>query len=110
MALIGTFKLIADGSYAGEISTLTIQRKVRLVPTDSFGDKTPDLRVFAGRGEIGAAWEKTSRNGDTYFTVRLDDPSFPAPLWANLVESKQETGVHNLLWERPAPAKAEAAA
>lgn len=109
MALIGTFKLIADGSYVGEISTLTIQRKVRLVPAEGLGDKTPDLRIFAGRAELGAAWEKTSRNGDTYFTVRLDDPSFPAPLWANLVESRQEGSVYNLLWDRPSrPAEVEA--
>ncbi len=109
MALIGTFNLTADGTYAGEISTLTIQRKIRLVPAEGASDKAPDLRVFAGSGELGAAWQKTSRGGDTYFTVRLDDPSFTAPLWASLVESKQEAGVHNLLWDRPAKAAAAAA-
>jgi uncharacterized protein (DUF736 family) len=107
MTIIGNFKLTADGTYAGEISTLTIQRKLRLVPTDATGSKAPDLRVFAGRGEIGVAWRKTSRGGDTYFAVKLDDPSFPAPIWANLVESKQEVAVHNLLWDRPAKGEAK---
>ncbi len=41
----------------------------------------------------------------TYFAVRLDDPTFPAPLWANLVESQQEVATYNLLWDRPAKAK-----
>ena len=100
MATIGTFKLTTDGSYAGEITTLTLNRKVRLVPTEPTANG-PDLRAFAGTAEIGAAWQKASRGGDSYFALRLDDPSFPAPLWANLVESKRETGVYSLLWDRP---------
>lgn len=108
MTIIGNFKLTADGSYAGEISTLTLHRKMRLVPTEVTGNNAPDLRAFAGRAEIGVAWQKTSRGGDIYFALRLDDPSFSAPIWANLVES-QEASVFNLLWDRPSrPAEAEA--
>ena len=104
MAIIGNFKLTADGSYAGEISTLTLHRKVRLVPTEVTGNNAPDLRAFAGLAEIGVAWQKTSRGGDTYFALRLDDPSFATPIWANLVESKKDAAVYNLLWDRPARA------
>jgi uncharacterized protein (DUF736 family) len=110
MTIIGSFKLTADGSYNGEISTLTINRKARLVPTDAPGKNAPDLRVFIGLAEIGVAWQKTSRGGDRYFAVKLDDPSFAAPIWANLVESRQDVAVFNLLWDRPTRSAERAAA
>jgi uncharacterized protein (DUF736 family) len=65
------------------------------------------LRVYAGASEIGVAWARTSKAGEPYYSVRLDDPSFPAPVWANLVASQKEEAVFNLLWDRPRP-KAEA--
>jgi uncharacterized protein (DUF736 family) len=37
----------------------------------------PDYRVLTGTTEIGAAWMKTSAEGNPYLAVRLDDPSFP---------------------------------
>ncbi len=38
-----------------------------------------------------------TRNGLTY-RATLDDPSFPATLYARLVEG--EEGAHNLIWSR----------
>ncbi len=101
MATIGTFKQLADGVYSGEITTLTLNRKVRMVPTETTANNAPDLRIFAGLAEIGVAWQKTSKSGDSYFACKLDDPSFPAPIWANMVASQKEVAVHNLLWDRP---------
>jgi len=37
--------------------------------------------------DIGAAWEKTSREGRDYISVKLDDPSFPAAIYATLSET-----------------------
>ena len=37
--------------------------------------------------ELGAAWKKTSKEGRPYTSVKLDDPSFPAPVYASLVEA-----------------------
>jgi uncharacterized protein (DUF736 family) len=51
MAIIGSFKRGADGTYSGEISTLTLQRKVRLVPTEATARNAPDLRVL-----LAAVW------------------------------------------------------
>jgi uncharacterized protein (DUF736 family) len=49
---------------------------------------------------VGAAWEKTAESsGREYLSVRLDDPSFAAPIFANLIE--QEDGTHELVWSRP---------
>ena len=107
MTTIGTFTLTKDGSFTGEIATLTIRRKAKLVPTEATGTNAPELRVFSGPAEIGVAWRKSSKGGESYFAVRLDEPSFPATIWANLVESQREAGTHNLLWDRPRSGKVE---
>lgn len=97
MAQIGTFTRGEDGSYAGTIKTLSLSTK-RFVPAEpSQNEKAPDLRVLAGNIEIGAAWKRTSKENTVYHSVKLDDPSFPAPIYANLVEVE---GGHALVWSR----------
>ena len=98
MANIGTFTA-QNGSYTGTVRTLTLNVKVRLVPSDKASENAPDYRVVAGNGrEIGAAWKKLSKAERPYLSVTLDDPSFPATLYARLVEG--EDGAHNLIWSR----------
>ena len=51
--------------------------------------------------ELGAAWQKHSEQTDRdYLSVKLDDPSFPAPIYATLVEVEGEEGLQ-LIWSRP---------
>lgn len=98
MGNIGTFTA-QNGSYTGTVRTLTLNVKVRLVPCDKASENAPDHRVVAGNGlEIGAAWKKLSKAERPYLSVILDDPSFPATLYARLVEG--EDGGHNLIWSR----------
>ncbi len=98
MAQIGTFTRNADGSFAGVIKTLSLNIKARLVPAEKDSEKSPDLRVLAGPIEIGAGWKKTAKETNReYPSVKLDDPSFPAPIYASLVEV--EDG-HALIWSR----------
>lgn len=98
MANIGTFTA-QNGSYTGTVRTLTLNVKVRVVPSDKASENAPDYRVVAGNGlEIGAAWKKLSKAERPYLSVTLDDPSFPATLYARLVEG--EDGAHNLIWSR----------
>jgi len=48
--------------------------------------------------EIGAGWRKIAREtGRDYHAVKLDDPSFPAPIHASLVEVD---GGYALIWSR----------
>jgi uncharacterized protein (DUF736 family) len=99
MATIGTFKRNEDGSFSGAIKTLTLNvKQARLAPVTDAGEKGPDFRIFAGSTEFGAAWKKTSQQDREYLSVKLDDPSFPAPIYATLVEG--EEGAHNLIWAR----------
>ncbi|MBC9884125.1 DUF736 domain-containing protein, partial [Bradyrhizobium sp. INPA01-394B] len=77
-----------------------IDAKARIVPSDpaSTSDKAPDLRVIVSGVEIGAAWRRTSKDNNTvYHSVKLDDPSFPAPIYANLVAVDDG---YALVWSR----------
>jgi uncharacterized protein (DUF736 family) len=98
MAQIGTFTRAEDGSYTGTIKTLSLNVKARLLPAEpSQSEKAPALRVMAGDAEIGAAWQRTSKENTIYHSVKLDDPSFPAPIYANLVAVNDG---YALVWSR----------
>ena len=98
MATIGTFTR-SDDSFTGAFKTLSINAKTTIRPADKASDKAPDYRIFQGSVEFGAAWKKTSGEGRDYLSVKLDDPSFPAPIYATLVEA-EETGTYTLIWSR----------
>ena len=104
MATIGTFKKTGNG-FTGDITTLSVQaQNVRITPveTRSANEKAPSHRVMVGRAEIGAAWAKKSDGGRDYLSVKLDDPSFNAPITANLFDDEGgET--YSLIWSRQAP-------
>lgn len=99
MATIGTFTK-NGGEYKGSIITLSVQAKnVCIVPEDNHGnDKAPSHRLLAGEIAFGAAWSKTSREGRDYLSVKLDDPSFAAPVYASLTET--DDGKFALIWSR----------
>src|SRR6516165_3757230 len=86
MAQIGTFK------------TLSLNIKARLLPAEpSENEKAPNLRVMSGNVEIGAAWQRTSKDNTVYHSVKLDDPSFSVPIYANLVAVDDG---YALVWSR----------
>ena len=56
------------------------------------GSALPHLRL--GNVELGAAWQKTAKDTERdYLSVKLDDPSFPAPIYATLIEVEGEEGL-----------------
>jgi len=102
MATIGTFKKTANNEFVGDIVTLSVQAKgVRIVAdTNRANDNAPSHRVMVGRAEIGAAWTKQSNEGRDYLGLKLDDPSFTAPIYANLFDD-EDGETFNLIWSRP---------
>ena len=100
MATIGTFTQAGNGSFSGTIKTLTLNAKATLRPIEKESDKAPDFRLVVGTVECGAGWKKTSRENRDYISVKLDDPSFPAPIYATLVGVEGEEGLQ-LIWSRP---------
>jgi uncharacterized protein (DUF736 family) len=99
MSTIGTFTKSENG-FSGQIKTVTLNVKAKFAPAEKENDKAPDYRIFAGQGfEFGAAWNKTSNTGHEYLSVKLEDPTFPAPIFASLVAVERGAG-YVLIWSR----------
>ena len=99
MSVIGKFQS-TGAELVGEIYTIHVQlANVRVVPEDSpANEDAPTHRIYVGRAEIGAAWRKMSRDNRPYLSLKLDDPSFAAPLFASLFQD--DDGDHSLVWTR----------
>ncbi|NYF32544.1 DUF736 domain-containing protein [Sphingopyxis sp. JAI108] len=99
MNQIGTFT--KDGEdFRGEIVTLSLHAKsVAIARDEDASGNAPTHRVTIGNvAEIGVAWAKTSKDGRDYLSVKLDDPSFTAPIFAQLFED--HAGGWDLVWSR----------
>ena len=107
MASIGSFKKVGN-EFQGQIATLTMQAKnVRIAPEANRANAAaPSHRVFVGKAEVGAAWTKRSNEGRDYLSVKLDDPSFSQPIYANLFDGDDGAG-YSLIWSRGRKAKGE---
>jgi len=80
---------------------------MRIAPeANRANDNAPSHRVFVGKAEIGAAWSKKSNEGRDYRSVKLDDPSFTAPIYANLFDVEDGQG-YSLIWSRSRKASAD---
>ena len=102
MATIGTFTKDDAGNYNGSIKTLTLDvKKATFRKVEKTNDQAPDFRIFSGQTEFGAAWMKTSKEDRAYLSVKLDDPSFHAPIYASLVDAEEG---YSLIWSRPSSA------
>jgi uncharacterized protein (DUF736 family) len=99
MATIGTF-IASNNGFTGSVKTLTLNVKAILVASEKDNDKAPDYRIRAGATEFGAAWKKTAHESDReYLSVKLDDPSFPAPIYASLFKGDADD-TFTLIWSR----------
>ena len=100
MANIGTFTSTKTG-FTGQIKTLALNVKARFERVENPGENGPHFRIYSNSVELGAAWQKQAKQTDRdYLSVKLDDPSFPAPIYATLVEVEGEEGMQ-LIWSRP---------
>ncbi len=100
MAKIGSFKKVS-GELKGQIVTLSVQAKaVRIVAEENASGNAPSHRVYVGEVEVGAAWSKRTSDDRPYLSVKLDDPSFVAPIFAQMFEGAD--GDYDLVWSRPA--------
>lgn len=106
MASIGTVTRKSDASFEGTLTTATLSTPIKLVPLDNGGDDNkPTHRVIGRNGfEMGAAWNKTSREtGADYTSVKIDAPELPSVLYANLGKAAgthPDAGIFALIWNR----------
>ena len=98
MTTIGHFSKTEDGGFHGALRTLALSLKaVDIRPVERRSDGGPDYRVSAGVTDLGAAWTVTKPDKPECLSVRLDDPSFPAPISALLT---QAADTYELRWSR----------
>ena len=85
MPAIGFVSKQQDGSYKGELMTLTIQTSLEIRPVSTKDDERhPDYRIYANNVEIGTARKKVGKGGE-YIALSLAIPEFgPKRLTANL--------------------------
>lgn len=87
MPAIGYVAKQSNGSFKGQLKTLSIRTEIEIVPNRSKSFETqPDYRVSAGGVEVGAGWIRTGEvSGKDYVSLSLAAPEFgPRRLYANL--------------------------
>ena len=106
MANIGTFTTTKNG-FTGQIKTLALNVKARFERVENPSDNGPQFRIFSGAVELGAAWQKQAKGTERdYLSVKLDDPSFVAPIYANLF-ADDDGESFSLIWTRSRKANSE---
>jgi uncharacterized protein (DUF736 family) len=96
MTTIGYFQRDGAG-FTGQLTTLGLDAKVRLVPAEKFSSKAPDYLALAGAAECGAAWRATDASG-AMLNLKLDDPTWPEPINARLIAAEGDS--FPLVWIR----------
>lgn len=111
MSKIGNLKTVYQGNRQelhGDINTLQIQLKIKLIPNNiKSSENAPDYVVcasgYSGQDiEIGAAWKKEKTQiGDANFeflSITIDDPSLPSAL--NVAAFKNDQGDWDITFRR----------
>ena len=99
---IGTLIPSKDGSWIGSIQTLSLDRKIRIVPNDArTSDKAPTHRILSGLARIGDAWEAKTNSvtPKTYYRLQINDPGLPEQLTITLFPSDDGQKA-TLVWNR----------
>jgi uncharacterized protein (DUF736 family) len=100
--IIGRFKAMGDGGWAGVVKTLSINAKIRFVPNDNRDNNgAPSFRILCGSSEIGVAWLKRTSGepAGEYLSVTMDCPSFTEPISAALFYAGIDRDAE-LVWRR----------
>jgi len=87
MPAIGYVTKNDDGSFKGQLKTLSIRAEIDIVANRSkTSDNQPDYRVLSDGVEVGAGWNCRSEISDNdYVSLSLAAPEFgPRRLYANL--------------------------
>jgi uncharacterized protein (DUF736 family) len=93
MPAIGYVAKDENGSFKGQLRTLSIRAEISVVPNArKRNDVQPDYRVVSGDVEIGAGWLRRSEaSGRDYVSLSLAAPEFgPRRLYANLAQAADD--------------------
>ena len=80
MATIATLTQKTDGTFEGQLTTLSVTAPIALVKNGRKAkDNEPDYRIVSRKNgfELGAGWNRTSKSsGEEYISVSLSAPEF----------------------------------
>lgn len=105
MPAIGYVTRSQDGSFKGQLRTLSIKAEIAILPNErKASESQPDYRVVSGETEIGAGWLRRSEaSGRDYVSLSLAAPEFgPRRLYANLGRAAGEDDARFALIWNPA--------
>jgi uncharacterized protein (DUF736 family) len=103
MPAIGYVTKQSNGSFKGQLKTLSIRADIEIVPNSRKScDSQPDYRVVASGVEIGAAWlRKSETSGNEYVSLSVAAPEFgPRRIYANLgrAAGQDDDDAFALIW------------
>ena len=103
MTAIGYVTKNDNGSYKGQLRTVSIRADIDIIPNrDKTAETHPDFRVLTQGVEIGAGWIRRGENsGKEYVSLSLAAPEFgPRKLYANLgrAAGQDDDSVFALIW------------
>jgi uncharacterized protein (DUF736 family) len=87
---IGHVTRAKDGSFAGQLKTLSVRADVSMHPNQAKSSNSqPDYRVLCNGVEIGAGWNRRSEaSGRDYVSLSLAAPEFGSRrIYANLARA-----------------------
>src|ERR1700677_913051 len=97
MATIANIAKQKDGSITGTLLIPSFNgARIVLTPVEKKG-KGPEFRLSIGAFETGAAWKRETETS-TYYSVKLDDPTFARPIYCALFKTPDG---YVLIWDRP---------
>ncbi len=89
MPAIGHMTKQSNGTYKGQVTTLSIRQNIHFTKNKKTHESQPDFIIMSNDVEIGAAWiKKAISSGKDYISLSLAAPEFgPRTLYANLGRS-----------------------
>jgi uncharacterized protein (DUF736 family) len=103
MPAIGYVTKQPNGSYKGQLKTVSIRADIEVVPNRSkSADSQPDFRVLTQGVEVGAGWLRTGESsGKEYVSLSIAAPEFgPRKLYANLgrAAGQDDDDTYAVIW------------
>ncbi len=103
MPAIGYVTRQSNGSYKGQLKTVSIRAEIEILPNKGkSSDSQPDFRVLSQGVEVGAGWLRTGENsGKEYVSLSIAAPEFgPRKLYANLgrAAGQDDDDTYAVIW------------
>jgi uncharacterized protein (DUF736 family) len=105
MATIATLTQKTDGTFEGQLTTLSVTAQIALVKNGRKAkDNEPDYRIVSRKNgfELGAGWNRTSKSsGEEYISVSLSAPEF-GTIYGNVAPAPGEDPTKKVIIWNPA--------